>query len=326
MRVTKLMKIGKISQSIFNRSVMKVISNKQANELKGTGFDCAFSACNMAMTSAQISLPQDDVAVYAFCDAYNQMVAVGGSPKIVSLSLTLTERQSEAYLKRVVKAFSEILEQAEVIFGACQVEVVGAVMPPIASVTLIGQSGVEMQKARPGMELVFTNYLSHGATAILAQMEQETLKDRFPYYFIKKAVDKRNSILASTEAKIISDEGIEAQAVGKGGVLGALWAFGESIGCGMELNLKSITISQETIEICELFELNPYELYGLGSMVVATTNGEALVEKFAEHSVKASIIGKLTESNDRVILTGEEKRFLEPVKPDELLKMIYKGE
>ena len=38
--------------------------------------------------------------------------------------------------------------------------------------------------------------------------------------------------------------------------------------------------------------------------------------------IKATIIGKATAGNDRVLLNEDERRFLEPPKTDELYKVI----
>ena len=36
----------------------------------------------------------------------------------------------------------------------------------------------------------------------------------------------------------------------------------------------------------------------------------------------AEVIGKTTDNNDRIIMNEGESRFLEPAKPDELLKVL----
>ena len=53
--------------------------------------------------------------------------------------------------------------------------------------------------------------------------------------------------------------------VTEGGVFGALWEMAEASGVGLEIDLKKIPIRQETIEICEFFNLNPYQLISSGS-------------------------------------------------------------
>ena len=57
--------------------------------------------------------------------------------------------------------------------------------------------------------------------------------------------------------------------VGREGVLRSLWKMGEELELGMEVHIKKIPIRQETIEICEHLDLNPYQLYGQGAILAA---------------------------------------------------------
>ena len=82
-----------------------------------------------------------------------------------------------------------------------------------------------------------------------------------------------------------------------------------------------MTICQETVEICEYFQLNPYQLTSTGSVLILTERGEELVEAYKEMGIQASLLGKTTENKARTILGGEEVRYLDRPAPDELLKI-----
>ena len=56
--------------------------------------------------------------------------------------------------------------------------------------------------------------------------------------------------------------------VTEGGIYGALWELAEASGVGLEIDLKAIPIRQETVEVCEQFHLNPYQLISSGSRCV----------------------------------------------------------
>ena len=95
----------------------------------------------------------------------------------------------------------------------------------------------------------------------------------------------------------------------------------ESSGVGIEVDLKKMAIRQETVEICEYFHLNPYQLTSAGSVLIFAEDGEKLVEKFQKEGRQAVVLGRTTVDTARVILGGEEKRYLDRPAPDELLKM-----
>jgi len=91
------------------------------------------------------------------------------------------------------------------------------------------------------------------------------------------------------------------------------------------VELKQMAIRQETVEVCEFCHLNPYQLTSAGSVIIFTERGEELVQKYEELGIQASLLGRTTADSARVILGGEEKRFLDRPAPDELLKIYDLG-
>ena len=85
---------------------------------------------------------------------------------------------------------------------------------------------------------------------------------------------------------------------------------------GIEVDLKKIPVRQETIEICEVLGVNPYELYGAGALLIVSDKGNQLLHELEKEQIPATIIGKITEENGKVILNGEEVRFLDRPKND----------
>lgn len=81
------------------------------------------------------------------------------------------------------------------------------------------------------------------------------------------------------------------------------------------MDLKKVPLKQETVEICEFFDLNPYQLISSGSMLIACDKGHDLVELLKREGIHSAVIGKFTDNNDKVIIYDEgETRYLEPPK------------
>lgn len=57
-------------------------------------------------------------------------------------------------------------------------------------------------------------------------------------------------------------------------------------------------------------------------------HGEALVSYLGAQGIPASVIGRVTDGNDRVIRNGSEQRYLDRPKPDEWyrIEMGAKGQ
>ena len=99
---------------------------------------------------------------------------------------------------------------------------------------------------------------------------------------------------------------------GKKGVFGALWELGEASGVGIQVELKKIPVRQETIEVCEFIDCNPYLIASDGVLLAGAHEGARLVEAYRLAGIPAAVIGTVTGGNDRVVINGAEKRFLVP--------------
>ena len=73
---------------------------------------------------------------------------------------------------------------------------------------------------------------------------------------------------------------------------------------------------QESIEITNYLDVNPYEISSGGVLLIAVKRDEAgsLLDELDGASINADIIGSFNEGNDRVLLNRGAVRFLTPVK------------
>ena len=137
---------------------------------------------------------------------------------------------------------------------------------------------------------------------------------------LKKYLEDISAIQAAESAK--GAGAVAMHDVAEGGIFGALWDMAEASKCGMDIDLKKIPVKQETIEICEFFDINPYKLISQGCLIIAAFDGSRIVREINRSGTNAVIIGTATESNDRVLISGEEKRFLETAQTDEIYKIF----
>ena len=167
-----------------------------------------------------------------------------------------------------------------------------------------------------------TKWIGLEGTSIAAKEKEEVLFERFAPSFVEtaKQFDKYLSVIP--EAKIAKEWGASAMHdITEGGVFGALWEMGSGSGVGLDIDLKSIPIRQETVEVCEALGLNPYILMSSGSMLISTRDGHGLVQKLARAGIHAAVVGKATDGNDRILRNGEDTRYLDKPQSDELYKI-----
>ena len=112
---------------------------------------------------------------------------------------------------------------------------------------------------RPGMDLVVTKWIGMRGTVQLAEAYREELKRRFALPFIRKAEALSQQITIHPDLELAREFGATAWCeVSEGGVFAALWQMAQASGVGLEMMLRQLPIRQETIEICEFFDINPY--------------------------------------------------------------------
>ena len=327
------MKIGKVPESVLKRSILKQIHTKRKEVLLGAavGEDCAAVELGedeiFVLSTDPITGTAEDIGSLAITVTLNDLASAGAEPLGVMLTVLLPEEITEQDIRQMIRQAEEACSQADVQIMGGHTEVTTAVTRPVITVTGVGKAKkgtlVSTAGAKAGMDIVVTKWVGLEGTSILAKEKKAELLTRFSEYFISQAqnFDKMISVLPEALAAVKS--GVSAMHdVTEGGIFGALWEMAESSGVGLEIELKKIPLKQETVEICEFFDINPYELISSGAMLMAADDGNQLVLDLKKAGIPACVIGKATAGNDRVLLNGEERRFLEPPKTDALYKVM----
>lgn len=327
------MKLGKIPEAVLKRSVLKQIKHRRQEVLLGPaiGEDCSVLAINdeevLVMSTDPITGTVQDIGTLGVHITANDIASSGAEVIGIMLSVLLPENTSEAELKSLMYDIDKVCEQLQIEVLGGHTEVTKTVNQPIITVTGIGKMKksdlVKTSGARPGHEIVMTKWAGLEGTAILARAKEQELLIRYPASFIREAQALLDYISVVPESKIAMNVGVASMHdVTEGGIFGALWEIGVASKVGLEVDLQKIQLRQETVEICEYFNLNPYMLISSGCMLIVTDNANLLVDRLNEEGIAAAVIGRITQGNDRVIINGDERRYLEPPKADELYKVM----
>ena len=217
----------------------------------------------------------------------------------------------------------------------------------------LGQKAMEALKEEitgsllEGDDLVVAGAVALQGTALLVKYEKETLEKIFSggflydaekcmeMYGINRSVPRKSETSgrkAETAEKFLQPYGFSEEesahchavyAMGDGGVLCALWKMAEASGTGLKADLRKIPIRQETIEICEKFDLDPYRLLSSGSVLLGTDRGREIAEAFRRIKIPAAVIGRAVKGNNRILYSGKITRFLDRPGQDEITKMPW---
>lgn len=329
------MNTGKVSENVLKRSILKKIDVRRKEVLTGAkvGEDCAVLTFNegetVVLSSNPVSFSTADDAYIAVNRAANNVASAGGEPVGVMVNLLLPTDSEEALLKNIMDGLEAAAKSLNIQIIGGHTEVTGGVISPVISVTGVGKAPgdklITASGARPGDDVVVSKWIGLEGTFLLAKEYEEKLKAKYPARMIYEAGQYDRFMSVVPEAAPAVKSGVTAMHdASEGGIFGALWEMASASHVGLEVELRKIPVKQETIEICNFFDINPYCLCSGGCMLMAAPDGEALVMALNEAEIPATVIGKFTDSNDRVLINGETRRFLESPKPDEIYKVLNK--
>lgn len=330
------MKIGKLPENVLKRSVLKQIKTKREEVLIGAGVgeDCAILSfednCLIAVTTDPVTWFGVNAVKCAVHGCVNDLAAAGAEPVGITICALLPAEMEEGDIKALTAQVEAECQGLHIQAIGGHTELTDGVNRPILTVTGIGKMTEEniasVRNIRPGQDIVASKWIGLEGTAIIAGLKEKELNTKYPIRFIEeaKAFDRYLSIVP--EAATAVKSGVCAMHdVTEGGIFGALWEMAEGAGVGLEIDLKKIPVRQETIEVCEFFEINPYELVSGGCLLMAAVNGYDLVRALEKENIPAAVIGKTMDNNDRVVINEDERRFLEPPKGDELHKVLQRS-
>lgn len=187
----------------------------------------------------------------------------------------------------------------------------------------------EGKQASPGQDLMIIGLAGMEGTRRIADLYTELISRRFAPGFLREQLKDTESgpDMLHRAMEILGSDISAWEAAEEGGVLAALWNLSGKNGCGIEFDLKKIPMKQITVEICELFHLNPYRLLSSGCIAAAADHGGWAAGRLLAEGIPAAVIGHITKGNARRMYHGgEEAGFLERPLPDEIEKIRSSGD
>ncbi|CUX32098.1 AIR synthase-related protein [Clostridium sp. C105KSO13] len=332
------MKVGNISQTVWNRSVYRQLYIEGNEILLPPSLEEPCSAfCLPAeqeeekdckgvwvYTNTEVFGDAANVGNFAVYRVLNDLAVRGACPVSVSLRILLTSSVTEARLKEMISCTEAVCKTVGVPITGIKAEVSPAVIHPVLFAAGVGyiqaESMTRASDALPGQDLILCGYAGlEGTLRILSEREDE-LAERFVPAFIRRTMELENQLPAMDAITAARCAGVSAMhQVGQGGIFAALWELGEASGVGMEVDMHEMSMRQETIEICEYYGLNPYQLTSAGCILMTADDGGSLVRILEGVGARATRLGVIRQETARVITSKTEQRFLERPAPDELM-------
>lgn len=278
------------------------------------------------------------IGLHALASAANSLMAAGASDIGIGVRITYPPHSDKSRIYAMEKAIKnecrrrkiELLESF--IFENPLLAVASVTIDGIAVISgeNMGDDGREESRKGKmsgkrdfaGKDIVLSKWVGMDGMLQAARERADMLRKRFTPAFIKQIMSYEKELFAGKELETAGGMGASClRQITQGGIFAALWELSKELGAGLELDMKHISILQETVEVCEYFGLNPYQLASAGSFLFVTEDGEALKEALLREKIMASVIGRTADGQGKIIRNGEDVRYLDRPAPDEIWKL-----
>jgi hydrogenase expression/formation protein HypE len=170
--------------------------------------------------------------------------------------------------------------------------------------------------AQAGDDIILTKGAAVETTAVVSRVFPRTVSRalgprlfaRARKYLIKVSTVKEALTAVSVG---VHREGVRAMHdATEGGVMAAVLELATASKLGVELDLDSIPISQETDELCRLFKIDPLISLSEGSLIIACRPQKTsrLLRKLSSERIESEVIGRLTKGTLTAYGTGRRGR------------------
>jgi hydrogenase expression/formation protein HypE len=167
--------------------------------------------------------------------------------------------------------------------------------------------------AQSGDDVVLTKGAAVETTAVLARVFPRTVKKALGVSLFERALGSLHKVTTVPEALAAVTVGVHSRGVTamhdvtEGGVMAGVLELGKASRLGIEIDLASIPISLETLEICKLFRIDPLTSLSEGSLLIACRPEKTsrLLNKLNSGRIEARVIGRLAKAAGRAFAVGK---------------------
>ncbi len=179
-------------------------------------------------------------------------------------------------------------------------------------------------RALPGQAIVMTKWIGIYGSVRIAENCRDELRSRYPDFIMENAIELKQFLSVDADVRIAGEHGDKCiYACTDGGLYAALWDMARESDVGLTSYFKDIPVRQETVELCEFYDINPYKLKSDGAIIVVTSAPDELMAAYTDAGIPSAVIGHITENKEKVIIYGDEKKHIQKPARDELCKILW---
>jgi len=160
---------------------------------------------------------------------------------------------------------------------------------------------------------------------ILANDLRAELAGHVPDALLDEARGYAAELSVVPEARLAVDLGATAMHdPTEGGIVGAAWEMAEASGCGFRIEVAIILVRPPTRAICDALAVDPLRLIASGALLIACSDGAAMVRGLFERGIPAAQIGQLSapDTGRHLVHPDGHSEAVEHLDRDELYRIL----
>jgi len=337
-KAKRVLQVGKVPMPLLRRLLARnIISDKRVIIGPRIGEDAAaidFGDRYLVAKTDPITFATDRIGWYAININANDIATMGATPKWFLATTLLPEKGTTDALVRSI--FNDLMKSCrslnidligghtEITYDLPRPIVVGQMLGEVPKAKL-----VRKENASPDDDIILTKGIAIEGTSIIAREREKDVISRFGKRFLHRA--KR--FLTEPGISVVADA-LTANSVARvhamhdpteGGLATGLLELAEAAGVGLEVNLDSIPIFEETRALCNAFGLNPLGLIASGALIIAAPRKETprIISALKRRGIEAVRIGRVTAKGAGLkIIADGRRRTLPRFDVDEITRIF----
>jgi hydrogenase maturation factor len=156
--------------------------------------------------------------------------------------------------------------------------------------------------AEDGDEIIVTKGVAIETTAILTRAFPRHVKKALGSRLFETAWGYLKKVTTVTDALTAVEVGVHEKGITamhdatEGGFIAAVMELAAASGLGVELDLESIPLSQETMEICKLFKIDPLTSLSEGTLLITCKPSTTMrvLNRLNSAGISSQVVGQLS--------------------------------
>ncbi len=286
----------------------------------------------LVLKADPITFTTNAIGRYAVLVNANDIATSGAIPRWMLTTLLFPQNTTPSLIWYIIEEIAAMCLRYGIALCGGHTEITDAVTRPVVSGMMAGtvkkSALIEKKHMKPGDCVLLTKGIAVEGTAIIAREFHGRLKKLgLSEALIEKCKGFIDQISILKEAEIAAKSGMTTAMhdITEGGLATALTELSIAGGHKLYIDMAQIMIFPETIQICDLLQINPMGLIGSGSLIICC-KPEAqtqLIAEISDANIAIACIGKVMDPGRGI----HARRYGQPEKwpffeADELTRLL----